>query len=132
MKFGPEGVRSAVVVRVFNEALERFAESWGEFRPRVAKYLQDQKLNVPALRPLVHEPTHVVALSANVIMIAHSGGDGMADFHYVSPLALARLNQNSAAQQELEIDPVVRVVISTGYLAAILDKLATLREGTTP
>ena len=116
--------RSLVEVRMYPEGIRNFVKSFLEFLPRVETFVGQHAIKVPDLEIPKEEPAQSVALSASVVLAAHTAREAELSFFHLSPMLVYRAGSHNSAQ--IPVDSVVRVELPTGLLLAMMRKLRAL------
>ncbi len=122
--FGQEkvssGLRSLVVIHMAPFAVNAFVCAiLGMKNSAVDQALKVLNTDLGLLSTISDEPEQTVAMTASVAAAAVSGQEACVDFYQISPFA--RLNV--LASKKINVDPVVRVELSTPLLGALVGKL---------
>jgi hypothetical protein len=117
-------LRSLVVVSISPDPLGRFLESCQTFLPDLEKFIVNNQIVKPDLIKLKKEPEQTVAVASNIITAARSGREATIDFYHTSAISAHAMS----TRDRLAIDSILRVDLSIGLLASILDNLVELRD----
>jgi hypothetical protein len=107
---------SSVGALMFLKSLEPIREQLKVLDRQAGSIDGDVAQEVPA--------TQTATLAANLIVIAFSGREAVMDFYHASPYVLSQLKNNG----KFAVDPVVRVILPSKLLLAIISKIEGLRK----
>jgi hypothetical protein len=119
-----EQLRSLVVVHVFPEPTRKLLEGSADFRRNLGDFLERNAIPVRSLHEVAEEPTQTVALTANMMSVTFAGREAEWDFFHLPPSAVRKLSERN----DVVVDPVVRIDLTTSMAAAILRGLETLQS----
>jgi hypothetical protein len=120
-----DGLRSLLVVHFVTRGASQFIDSMAQMSaPSFEELLNASPVQARELYELTEEPSQTLAFSANLLSVAISGREACLDFYNASPFSMAKMQSSS----KLSVEPVVRVDISLGLLAALHKKLGELKN----
>lgn len=122
--FGQEkvssGLRSLIVIHMAPFAVNAFVFAiLGMKNSAVDDALATSHIDAGLLSKITDEPEQTVAMTASVAAAAVSGPEACVDFYQISPFS----RMNVVASKKINVDPVVRVDLSTSLLVALVGKL---------
>jgi len=120
---GAAVLRSLLIVSMSTQGALMFLRSCKDFTPELRKYARERSFT-KELTEFSEEPGQTVALAANMILVAYSGREACMDMYMASPFVLSQLSKNG----KFAVRQVVRIILSSGLLLAILEKLAYLKD----
>jgi hypothetical protein len=110
-------LRSLLVVEVPIESVRPFRVTCETFAPELAAFLSRNGAQAAEMVRFENEPDHVVLLRSNMIAAGYAGRSAELQFFHLAPFSLHKAR---ASNEELAIDPVVRVDLSTPQLHGML------------
>jgi hypothetical protein len=119
-------LRSLIVVQMTSTAVGQFIKTLGGFEPGMRKWLEDNDIRAE-LTQIEEEPEQTVTLFANMVGLAFAGREACMDYYHASAFSIHQANQN----RKMAVEPVVRVILGSGLLLPLIDKLHEL-ESTFP
>lgn len=122
------GLRSLVTVAVSPDPLRRFMDTCDKFVPDLNAFLTCFAMEKAPLLEILEEPAQTVAVAANIIMAARAGREATLDFYLTSAASLYDLGR----RERVAVDPILRVDLPTVLLAALLDRIAKIRDKLPP
>jgi hypothetical protein len=115
------GLRSLIVIQMTTTAVHNFLRTLDSVDPNFRIWLDLNDVH-SQLMNIQEEPDQTVTLFANTVGLASAGRESCIDFYHASAFSLHYAQQN----KKLAVDPVVRVILGSGLLIAMLDKLREL------
>ncbi len=122
-KVGGIEPRSLVVIHLSALAVRQFLQSMPDVLATMRAYAQQSNLTKVSLVDVEKEPNQTVALAANITAASASGREACMDFYYTSPFVMLQVTKGGG----FAVDPVVRVMLSTGLLLAICERLESMK-----
>lgn len=120
-RIGAGGLRSLVVIDMTHDAVDRFMRTTGTLGSPGEDFLKyDRSLDKSTAIGV--EPEQTVALKANVVLAAYSGGEACLDFYQVSPFSAHAANNGA----KISLSPIVRIELRSGQLLGLLSELEAL------
>jgi len=104
-------------------AVGQFMKTLVGFEPGMRKWLVDNAIG-GELTEIEEEPEQTVTLFANMIGLAFAGREACMDFYHASAFSMHQANQN----RKMAVESVVRVILGSGLLLPLLDRLHELEE----
>lgn len=86
--------------------------------------LKQQGMKLGTLIDITDEPNQTIGLTANIVMASCSGEESALDFYHMSPFSVVEVQKGGG----LFADPVVRVILPTSLLMALVDKLDQIKD----
>lgn len=114
-KSGSAELRSMIDVTFTTSAAKQFAASTTDVKASI------ERANVVKMQlaEMVNEPAQAVGMTANIAPIAFAGDDACIDFYNMSPFVAHAVKSG----HDLFVQPVVRVMLPTGLLLALIERL---------
>jgi hypothetical protein len=116
--------RSMVAVKMFADAARRFHDSCETLRPVLEGFITRNKFAVPSVQVEPDEPSQSVSLVASVAQVAVTGFEAEVSFFHLSPYAVHNATRRNV--NEVPVEPVVQVGLSTFMLMSIIQQLQEL------
>jgi hypothetical protein len=121
-KIGKSGaLRSLIVLQMTSLAVGQFAKTLIAVEPGLRKWIE-QNGNHGELANIEEEPDQTVTLFANMVGLAFAGPEACVDFYHASAFSIHFAQQN----KKMAVDPVVRVILNSGLMIRMIDKLHAL------
>ncbi|PIG29380.1 hypothetical protein CLU93_3688 [Janthinobacterium sp. 35] len=115
----PDGLDSALVIRMSPQALIELAESFAGFSEKIALLKTQLGFKEDPLVVIDKRPHNMATAVANICSVAIAGHESCLDFYHASAFAMGKSRTNSS----LDIEPVVRVDMRTSQFASLVDKV---------
>lgn len=115
----PDGLDSALVIRMSPQALIDLADTFTGFSKQIAALKAQLDFKEDPLVVIDKRPHNMATAVANICSVAIAGHETCLDFYHASAFAMGKSRSNSS----LEIEPVVRVDMRTSQFASLLDKV---------
>jgi len=121
-------LRSLVLVVMPPSSAMIFSKSLGGMKnPSVEEIIAQTKISPKRLFDLpVSEPEQTAVLTANVVAVAIHGHESCLDFYHVN--AFAHFAAQSAKANQINLEPIVRIIMNTGLLLALKHRLDELES----
>lgn len=117
--FGDE-IETALVVRMNPTAVVQYAESVTSMKsPNLTEIAEIMKVVPEPLLEIKSRPHQTVKVVANLVSMAVAGHETCIDFYHASAFAVRK----SEGQNKIEVEPVVRVDMSTSLFLSLNDRM---------
>ncbi len=115
-------LRSLIDVSMTPDAVRQFMSTCVQFHPLMHDFLQKNGIERTSLAEIDEEPEHTVSMVVNLVAAAMSGREAVMDMYHMSAFSLREVRDTD----QIGVDPVVRIDLSTALLAGLLDRLGEL------
>lgn len=112
-------LRSVVQVTTSPDTIRKILDTSSEMQKAIVEFLDRRGVPLVSVEPATKEPAQVVQVKASAPLIATNRFESTIDFYNITPADTL----HSTKSNYLEIDPVVRIELSSQILASLLDSL---------
>lgn len=119
-------LRALVVLCFTIEDLRHFLGTSKALVENLKAYLGNSSTPTEELEPVTAEPPQAVSMFANIMAVAYAANQASIDFYHASAWALHQLR--NAQNLKLALEPMVRVILTSSLLFALLGKLEAVQS----
>lgn len=118
-----DSVDSALQIRMNATASRNFVEMGAKLDdPLLQQIVAQEKLRAEPLTPLTEKPSQEAKVVANFVAVAIAGIETCMDFFHASAFSFRQLEKHG----DLDVEPIVRVVLHTALFISLMDKFRQL------
>ena len=124
-KLGIDELDSALVIRMSPVAVIQLSQTLNDLEsPTVKEICEMVNISAEELSEFKSHPSQIANVVANICSIAIAGHETCLDFYHASAFAAKKSESND----ELEVEPIVRVDLRTSLLVPLIDRITEISD----